>query len=77
MHTPDKPAARWGHRRLILRCIPGLTWLQLCPTRGAEPGHHWQYRGLIRRDTFTVRGWGLVVLAMPKRARLRPPLDFS
>jgi hypothetical protein len=60
------------------RRVPGLVWLRLdrhlTPTdirRGAsgyiEPGHGWLYAGLIRRDTFTVAGRGLVVMFMPKR----------
>lgn len=59
-------------RRLIIRWIPGLTWLQICPTRRAKPGHKWMYRGLVRRDTFTVHGWGVVLLALPSRIRIRP-----
>lgn len=58
--------------RIILRWIPGLTWLQIGWSWNGkcEPGHAWMYRGLVRRDTFTLRGRGLVVMAMPKRARI-------
>ena len=53
---------------MIIRWIPGLVWLQLHVSCTIEPGHHWMYGGIVRRDTLTVRGRGLVVLAMPRRS---------
>lgn len=53
---------------VVLRGIPGLTWLRLAI--GGErivPGHGWMLHGLVRRDTLTIRGRGLVVAALPAR----------
>lgn len=51
---------------VVLRGVPGHHWVRIAVTRGAEPGHGWLYQRIVRRDTFTVHGVGLVVLRMPR-----------
>jgi hypothetical protein len=67
--TRRVPGLVWLRLHLRLRRDRHLTPTDI--RRGAsgyiEPGHGWLYAGLIRRDTFTVAGRGLVVMFMPKR----------
>jgi hypothetical protein len=61
----DECGRRFWAPDVTVRWVPGHVWVRLALSRKAEPGHRWMYSGIIRRDTFTVRGWGLVVMRMP------------
>lgn len=54
---------------LTIRRVPGFIWLRLSLSLSGhcEPGHAWMYQGIVRRDTLTICGRGLVVTAMPKK----------
>jgi hypothetical protein len=52
---------------ILTRKIPRHHWVRLTAGTHIEPGHHWRYANLIRRDTLTVNGVGLVLTRMPTR----------
>lgn len=52
-----------------IRGIPGYRWVRVFVGRVRNPGHAWLYSGLVRRDTLTGRGWGLIVMRMPRGPR--------
>jgi hypothetical protein len=60
----DEHGPVWGG---TIRWIPRHYWWRVFVGRVRHPGHAWLYGGLIRRDTFTVGGWGVVVMRMPHR----------
>lgn len=49
-----------------MRWIPRHVWVRVATGRRIGPGHRWMYGGIVRRDTFSVRGWGVVVMRMPE-----------
>ncbi len=51
--------------RVTIRGIPRYHWWVIHIGRVRQPGHRWMMRGIVRRDTFSVLGWGLVVMRMP------------
>lgn len=52
-----------------IRRVPRHYWWRVFIGRVRHPGHRWMYDGIVRRDTFTVWGWGLIVMRMPRRLR--------
>jgi hypothetical protein len=52
-----------------IRGIPGHYWIRLFVGRVRHPGHRWMYSGIVRRDTFTLLGWGLILMRMPRPCR--------
>lgn len=34
--------------RVVIRCIPGFTWVQLCVSREWQVGNWWSVRGIAR-----------------------------
>lgn len=59
---------------MILRRIPGHYWVQLGVSfsREFEPGHGWQYSGLVRRDAWRVGRVAVYFMRMPNSDRRRP-----
>ncbi len=53
---------------LVIRRVPRHHWVRLAATTRIEPGHGWLYGNLVRRDTATIRGIGLVLMRIPHRA---------
>lgn len=49
-----------------IRWIPRHHWWRIFAGRVRHPEHAWIYAGLIRCDTYTVLGWGLIVMRMPR-----------
>lgn len=49
-----------------IRGVPGHHWIRLFVGRVRHPGHGWTHRGLIRRDTFSLAGWGFILMRMPR-----------
>lgn len=39
-------------------------WVRLVCGAHIDPGHEWLYSGLVRRDTYTVLGVGVVLLRL-------------
>jgi hypothetical protein len=60
-----------------IRWIPRHVWWRVFIGRVRHPGHKWMYRGIVRRDTFTMFGWGLIVMRMPSTYRERPAESTS
>ena len=52
---------------ILSRRIPGYVWVRfgLSFTGKLEPGHHWMYPGIIRRDAWRIGRVGVYLLRMP------------
>jgi len=70
-YCPECGRRHWPKPDITIHWWPAYHSIRLVLTTKAAPGHQWMYAGIVRRDTFTIHGWGLVIIRMPQHPRQR------
>lgn len=58
--------SEWAKTLYFSRRHPRWSWVRLTFSTKVEPGHQWHYNGLVRRDTLSVRGVGVILQRLVK-----------